>query len=51
MHFNCKFDTLNDQFIAASFQEQIIAGSVFSFEYNYQITKIRKKEFYCPRQF
>ena len=42
-----QIDSLNDQFIAASFQDHIVAGSVFSFEYNNQNTKIRKNDFYA----
>ena len=42
-----QIDSLNDQFIAASFQDHIVAGSVFSFEYNDQNTKIRKNDFYA----
>ena len=45
--FQLQIDTLNDQFIAASFQDHIVAGSVFSFEYNNQNTKIRKNDFYA----
>ena len=45
--FQLQIDSINDQFLAASFQDHIVAGSVFSFEYNSQKTKMNRNEFYA----
>ena len=49
--FQLQIDTLNDQFIAASFQDHVIAGGVFSFEYNGQNLNRSKNDFYIKSSF
>jgi len=44
--FQAQINALNDQFIAASFQDHIISGGFFSFEYNGQKDKKLKNVFY-----
>ena len=44
--FEQQIADLNDKFIAASFQDHIIAGGLFSFEYNGQNAKKIKNVFY-----
>ena len=44
--FEQQIQELNDQFIAASFQDHIIAGGLYSFEYNGQNDKKVKNVFY-----
>ena len=49
--YQLQIDTLNDQFIAASFQDHVIAGGVFSFEYNGQNLNRSKNDFYIKSSF
>ena len=46
-----QIDTLNDKLIAASFQDHIIAGGVYSFEYNGQQKGNYRNEFYFKSTF
>ena len=49
--FSLQIDTLNDKLIAASFQDHIIAGGIYSFEYNGQKKQNFKNEFYFKSTF
>lgn len=45
--YQTQIESLNDQFIATSFLDHIIAGGLFSFEYNGQNINANKSEFYA----
>ena len=49
--FSLQIDSLNDKLIAASFQDHIIAGGVYSFEYNGQQKNKYRNEFYFKSTF
>jgi hypothetical protein len=49
--FSLQIDTLNDKLIAASFQDHIIAGGVYSYEFNSQKKSNFKNEFYFKSTF
>ena len=49
--YEIQINSLNDQFIATSFLDHIIAGGLFSFEYNGQNLNIEKPEFYAKATF
>jgi outer membrane protein assembly factor BamA len=49
--YELQIKSLNDQFIATSFLDHIIAGGLFSFEYNGQDLNIRKQDFYAKATF
>ncbi len=49
--YEIQINSLNDQFIATSFLDHIIAGGLFSFEYNGQNLNIIKSEFYAKATF
>ena len=44
--FKSQIEDLNDQYISASFQDHVVAGGVFSFEYNNQKFKYNSRAFY-----
>ena len=46
-----QINSLNDQFIATSFLDHIVAGGLFSFEYNSQKLNRFKNEFYAKASF
>ncbi len=49
--YEIQINSLNDQFIATSFLDHIIAGGLFSFEYNSQNLNIIKSDFYAKATF
>lgn len=45
--FQEQINSLNDQFILASFQDHVVAGGVYSFEYNDQNINLNTNSFYA----
>ena len=49
--YEIQINSLNDQFIATSFLDHVVAGGLFSFEYNGQKLKFQRNEFYAKATF
>ena len=46
-----EIDNFNDSYISASFQDHVVAGGVFSFEFNNQKLNYNTNAFYCKTTF
>ena len=49
--FQEEIDNFNDSYISASFQDHVVAGGVFSFEFNNQKLNYNINAFYCKTTF